>query len=87
LLIELSHYREQVGRENHNEDPTAVHIENGIYQITNNEQDKQERRNVKTKDQMIGIIVFYSDIRQPNEEREDGKKEKYGKRKFGNKIS
>ncbi len=51
--------------------PITVYMKNWIYQIANNEQDKQQRGIMKAKDQMIGITVFFSDIRQPNKERED----------------
>lgn len=32
--------------------------------MTNNKQDKQQRRTVEAKNQMIGITIFFSDIRQ-----------------------
>jgi len=34
---------------------------------------------METNGYMIGIIIFFSDVRQPNEDCKDGKKEKYGK--------
>ena len=39
---------------------------------------------MKTKDQIIGVGIFFSDVCQQNEHREDRKKEKCGKRKPGN---
>ncbi len=37
---------------------------------------------METNDKMIGIIIFFPDVRQPNEESKDWKKQKCGKRKF-----
>lgn len=36
---------------------------------------------MKTNDRMIGIIIFFSDVCQPNEDRKVSKKENSGKRK------
>ena len=37
---------------------------------------------METNDKMIGIIIFFPDVRQSNEATKDWKKEKCGKRKF-----
>jgi hypothetical protein len=83
LGIEFSHGLKKGHGKNRQKNPIAVYMENTIDEIANNKQDKQQYRIVKAKDQMIGVTVFFPDIRQPNEEGEHRKEEEYGERKLG----
>ena len=61
----MSHSLENVYRKNGYKNPIDIQFKCQIYQIANNEQDKKQRRIMKTKDKMIGISIFFSDVHQP----------------------
>ncbi|MCJ7466227.1 MAG: hypothetical protein MUO53_05985 [Maribacter sp.] len=46
---------------------------------------KNKRYIVKAKDEMIGISIFFSDVRMPNEQRENRPEEKKWRTQFRNK--
>ena len=84
MSVELSHRFIKIKSENQQKNPRAIYIEYGIQCKAKDEQDKQERLIVKTKNKMIGVGIIFSDVYQPNEDCEHWHKEENDKRELGN---
>src|SRR5690606_1843465 len=83
LSIKFSHGLVQIDPENQQKYSGAVNLEQQVQQQAYDEQDKQEGLIVEREDQMIGVGVVFSDVRQPNEKGEQGQEEKYDQGELG----